>query len=138
MGDQVCFSYHNISFWLTIKVEALQDLGIRIMSRHKVREYIFSHKVEDFWKSRACFFKIFSFWEFKRFRQQFVGWNHFQIMIFLAFWKYLDDNYKILSSRVQNKPYQNMCVLSMFWKNYDVSNIWNIMCFSFGNPFWDS
>jgi len=42
MGDQVCFSYHNISFWFAIKVEALQDLGIRIMSRHKVRE-IYSH-----------------------------------------------------------------------------------------------
>lgn len=40
MGDQVCFSYHNISFRLVIKVEALQELGIRIriMPRHKVRE----------------------------------------------------------------------------------------------------
>jgi len=42
MGDQVCFFYHNISSWLGIKVEALQDLGIRIMPRHKVKE-IYSH-----------------------------------------------------------------------------------------------
>jgi hypothetical protein len=42
MGDQVCFSYHNISSWFAIKVEALQDLGIRIMPRHKVKE-IYSH-----------------------------------------------------------------------------------------------
>jgi hypothetical protein len=138
MGDQVCFFYHNISSWLAIKVEALQDLGIRIMPRHKVRE-IYSHtRWKNFWESRACFFKIFIFWKFKRFRRQIVGWNHFQIMIFLAFWKYLDDNYKILSSHVQTNPSQNIHVLSMFWGNYNVSNIWNIMCFSFGNPFWDS
>jgi hypothetical protein len=73
MGDQVCFFYHNISYCLTINVEALQDLGIRIMPRHKVREIYFHTRWKIFESQGHVFLKIFIFWEFQRFRWQFVG-----------------------------------------------------------------
>jgi hypothetical protein len=73
MGDQVCFSYHNISSWLAIKVEALANLRIRIMPRHKVMK-IYSHtRWKTFESQGHVFFLIFFFWEFKGFKMVICG-----------------------------------------------------------------